>query len=231
MNSISLIVPLAADKPEYADTLPYVFGLDEDGVIVCVKSIMGLNPEEFSHIYFSILRKHDDKYFIADSLRLQFKRLGLSNAEVVILDEPTRDQAETIYMTIAGKGINGPVFIKDGDCFFKAEIPSGNAIATYPIEELEILDPRDKSYVAVDDMNYITNIIEKRVVGHFISAGGYFFSDAGDFCRYYDRLRSYGRLYLSHIVYSMLLDKINFRPVMVENYKDWGNGGLYRLNR
>ena len=35
-----------------------------------------------------------------------------------------------------------------------------NGVAIYPIEELEMLDPRDKSYVAVDDMYYITNIIE-----------------------------------------------------------------------
>ena len=29
----SLIVPAAADKAEYSDKLPYIFGLDKDGVI------------------------------------------------------------------------------------------------------------------------------------------------------------------------------------------------------
>ena len=32
--SSNLIVPVAADKPEYSNKLPYVFALGEDGIIV-----------------------------------------------------------------------------------------------------------------------------------------------------------------------------------------------------
>ena len=35
--SSNLIVPVAADKPEYSNKLPYVFALGEDGIIVCIK--------------------------------------------------------------------------------------------------------------------------------------------------------------------------------------------------
>ena len=147
------------------------------------------------------------------------------------MDESTRDQAETIYQTISKANIKGPVFIKDGDCYFTSDVEPVNAIAAFPIEDLEILDPRDKSYIAVDDMCYVTNIIEKRVVGHFISAGGYSFKDAEDYCTYYNSLRGFGRLYLSHIIYAMLLDKHIFRPIMVKQYKDWGTRGLYKLNK
>ena len=45
---------------------------------------------------------------------------------------------------------------------------------------------------------------------------------------YYDRLRRYGKLYLSHIIYAMLLDKKAFRPMIVEEYKDWGTSNDYR---
>ena len=48
----SLIIPVAADKPEYKATMPYVFGLDSDGVVICVKSITGLNLSVFDDIYF-----------------------------------------------------------------------------------------------------------------------------------------------------------------------------------
>lgn len=224
----SLLVPVAADKPEYANGLPYVFGLDKDGVIICIKSIMGLELEKFDNIYFTVLKKHDDRFFIVDSLQLQFKRLGIRNAKVVVLDEPTQDQAETIYRTICKENIRGSIFIKDADCFFKTELNDRNAVAIFPIEELEVLAPKDKSYVAVDDMYYLTNIIEKSVVGHYISAGGYFIKRAGSFLDYYHRLRGYGRLYLSHIIYAMLLDKKNFRPMMVEEYKDWGTSSDLR---
>lgn len=218
----NLIVPVAADKPEYSNRLPYVFALGEDGIIVCIKSILGLPLEQFDNIYFSILRKHDELFYIADSLRMQCKRLKLNNVKIVILDTPTRDQAETIYTTIQQEGISGSIYIKDADSYFETEDVVKNGVAIYPIEELEMLDPRDKSYVAVDDMYYITNIIEKTVVGHYISAGGYAFEDSEIFCDYYNRLRHYGRLYLSHIIYAMLLDKKTFRPFIVKNYRDWG---------
>ena len=98
--SSNLIVPVAADKPEYSNKLPYVFALGEDGIIVCIKSVLGLPLDRFDNIYFTVLRKHDDLFYIADSLRMQCKRLGLVNVKIVILDEPTRDQVETVFMTI-----------------------------------------------------------------------------------------------------------------------------------
>ena len=97
---------------------------------------------------------------------MQCKRLGLVNVKIAILDEPTRDQVETVFMTIQQERISGSIYIKDADCYFESKEAIRNGVAIYPIEELEMLDPRDKSYVAVDDMYYITNIIEKSVIGH-----------------------------------------------------------------
>lgn len=218
----SLLVPVAAMKPEYENGLPYVFGLDHDGIIICIKSIMGMKLENFDNIYFTVLKNHDEKFFIADSMNLQFKRLGIKNAKVVVLKNPTKDQAETVYQTIIKENIEGSIFIKDADSFFNSNITDNNAVAIYPIEELDILTPKDKSYAAVDDMYYLTNIIEKTVVGHYISAGGYEITDVEIFKKYYTHLRGYGKLYLSNIIYAMLLDKISFRPIIVEEYKDWG---------
>lgn len=227
----SLIVPAAADKAEYNDNLPYIFGLDKDGIIICIKSIMGLDLNRFDNIFFTVLKKHDDRFSVVESLNMQFKRLSIHNVRVVVLDNPTRDQAETVFETIQKEEIEGGIFIKDADCYFKTDFSSANSIAIYPIEELESLSPKDKSYVAVDDMYYVTNIIEKRIVGHYIGAGGYMIENAGKFCDYYHRLRHYGRLYLSHIIYAMLLDKTTFRPMIVEDYKDWGTIGDWSRNK
>ena len=59
------------------------------------------------------------------------------------------------------------------------------------------------------------------MVSRFFSAGGYCFEDAAEFCRYYERLKEYSPLYLSHIIYSMLLDKKIFRPIEIDDYQDW----------
>ena len=53
--SLNLIVPIAADRPEYEHTMPYVFNFAEDGVLLCIKSILGLDLRKFEHIYIVIL--------------------------------------------------------------------------------------------------------------------------------------------------------------------------------
>jgi hypothetical protein len=147
-----------------------------------------------------------------------------------VLDEPTTSQAETIYRTIQQENITGSIFIKDADSSFTAEVTPYNGVAVFPLEKMDYIDPRDKSYVAVDDMQYITNIIEKRVVSHFFSAGGYCFQSANDFCKYYLELAEYPHLYLSHIIYAMLLNNKPFRPIAVKNYKDWGTSKLFKYH-
>ncbi len=217
----SLIVPVAADKPEYDGVMPRAFGLDDDGGMYCVKAIMGLNLATFGNIYFTVLRKHAEAYDLDTTMPLQFRRLGLSNARLVILDEPTATQAETIVRTVEAEGITGAVFIKDADGYFRAEVYPENGVAVFPLEHLDLVDPRNKSYVAVDDMQHVTNIIEKRVVSNLFNAGGYGFEDIGDFLAVYDRYKSLGHVYLSHLIYAMLLDGHAFRPIKVTDYNDW----------
>ena len=224
---MTIIVPIAADKAEYDRKLPQPFRLDDEGTMFCVKAITGLPLDEVKDIYFVILRSHEQRFMLSEQLMMQFRRHNLTKAHVTILDESTNSQAETVARAIEVNGIQGTVFIKDADCYFTTdEILPQNGVAIYPLENLPVVDPQHKSYVAVDDMFYVTNIIEKRVVSHFFSAGGYCFEDAQEFCHYYERLKDYSPLYLSHIIYTMLLDKKIFRPIQIEDYQDWAMAQL-----
>ena len=94
---------------------------------------------------------------------------------------------------------------------------------------MNLVNPQNKSFVVVDDMFYVTNVIEKKVVSHYFNAGASCFERAEDFCRYFELLSQYGdKLYISHIIYAMLLDKLTFRPLPVTDFYDWGNNGLYK---
>lgn len=220
-NKFSLIVPVAADKPEYSGNMPYMFAPDKDGTMLCVKAITGLNLNMFDNIYFTILHKHAEAYDIDKLLELQFKRSGLDKARIVILDTPTATQAETIAETIKTENIEGAIFIKDADGYFSAEIFPENGVVVYPLEQLDLVDPRNKSYVAVDDMQHITNIIEKRIVSNLFNAGGYCFENVTDFLEAYNKHVGLGQIYLSHLIYSLLLEGHIFRPIKVTNYSDW----------
>lgn len=227
MNSLkpsqfSLIVPIAGDRPEYENHLPIVFSLDADGIMMCLKSIQGLNLDAFSSIYLTVLDKHCKAYDVDTMLDLQLRRLGLrEKTHIVILEEATLNQVETIAKTIEKGKITGPIFIKDADSRFKATAMPENGVTVFPLEELRRVDPQHKSYVAVDDMQHVTNIIEKKVVSHLFNAGGYTFESAEVFCREYKKLRGLGdHLYLSHLIYSMLLHGYTFRPIYVKDYYD-----------
>lgn len=216
----TLIVPVAADTTMSENRIPQVFTPSEDGTLLCIKAITGLNIEVFDNIYFTILRKHAERYDVDALLRLQLDRLGLDNAKIIILDKSTTSQAETIAETIKIAGIEGAIFIKDADGYFEADVYPENGVAVYPLERLDLVDPKNKSYVSVDDMQHITNIIEKRVVSHFFNAGGYCFENATKFLDVYNQLKGYNPLYLSHIIYYMLLERNLFRPIHIHHYSD-----------
>ena len=221
-HGFSLIVPAAADYHDSRDVLPNVFSLDKRGIMLCVRAIMGLNLNVFNHIYFSILRKHAELFNVDDMIRLQLRRLGINNAEIVILDSKTSSQAETVYQTIKKKNICGGFFIKDADGYFETAVGNENSIHIFPLEEMTTVDPQHKSYVSVDDMRYVTNIIERRVVSNYFNVGGYGFEKVGDYISCYNHLSTFSQdIYLSHIVYSLLLENIHFKPAKVKNYQDW----------
>ena len=110
---MTLIVPIAADKADYAHKLPQPFRLDDEGTMYCVKAITGMPLEEIEDIYFVILRAHDERFMLSDQLSMQFRRHHLDRAHVTVLDEPTSSQAETVARAIEINGITGMVFIKE----------------------------------------------------------------------------------------------------------------------
>jgi hypothetical protein len=219
----SLIIPIAAYRSEYEKTMPYVFSLNKDGYSLCVEAARRLDVSKFDAVYFTTLKEYDNKYCVSDFLRLQFKRLKWLNAKVVLLENRTSSQPETIYETIKSENITGSIYIKDADCSFVSEVNPQNLIAAYQLEKLQWVDPQNKSYVDVDDGYYVTNIIEKRIISHNFCAGGYSFENVEDFTHYYDMLKDEQGLYLSHIIYAMLLDRHIFRPEYVNDYKDFSN--------
>jgi len=227
----TIIVPIAADKPEYDEVIPHVFRMNNSGVMLCIAGILGLDISAFDKIYFTILKKHSVHYQLKAMMELQLLRLGLSNkSEVVELLESTKSQPDTIFSTIQSKHITGSVLVKDADCYFEAEIVPENSVFTFPLDSMNQVNPQCKSYIQTDDQFYITNIIERRIIGRDFCAGGYYFEDVEDFLRYYEQNKSYSPLFMSHIIYSALLDGQSFRPVRVLRYKDWGTSSDWKSN-
>lgn len=229
MNRYTLIVPMAADTNKGSGEMPYLFSLDNNGWMYCVKSITGLPLESFNDIYFTILHKHNQHYRLKEMMQIQFNRLGVTDkAHIFELKEPTTSQPETLYRTVKENSISGAVLFKDADNYFTTEVHPENTLYTFPLDGLQMVNPQNKSYVTIDDMYYITNIIEKKIVSRFFCAGGYGFEEVQNFVQEYERLSFLPQLHLSHIIYSLLLQQTHFRPQMVKEYQDWGTKEDFR---
>lgn len=220
-NNFTLIVPAASNSP--SETLPDIFKLDDNGVMKCLSSILafGKNLNNCKQIFITILSEDSQKFNLRRMIETQSAFLNL-NINVVEIVKST-SQADTIYRTIRRENIKGPIFIKDADGLFTfdEDLWVQNGVTIYPIENLKLLSPQNKSYVTIDDMELITNIIEKHVISNYINVGGYCFEDADEFVKYYLKLKDNDWLHISHIIYNMLLDGKIFRPFFVNNFIDF----------
>ena len=225
----TLIVPMVSTKNK--NTVPLEFQYDNNtGQINCIKALEGIDLSMFTKIYFVMLYEHELKYHIAEKVTVARKfNKKLLDTEIIFkfLDTPTSSQAETIYNTIVEYNIEGPIFIKDADntCTCDGQI-KGNTVLVYPLENTPIVDPQHKSYVNIDDQNFVVNIIEKRVVSNLFNCGGYSFTDASLFKTAYESLLGYeditNHMYISHIIYWLILNKkVKFRPVEATYYEDF----------
>ena len=232
-EKFSLIVPMINTSKKYENSVPIEFQYDnKTGKINCIKSIEGLKLsyiDTFSRIYFIILSKHEEKYHVSQKIMLSVKNSMLNGIECVFtfLDKPTSSQAETIYTEIKKHDIKGPIFIKDADnmCILNSNLKK-NSVLVYPLENTPIVDPQHKSYVAIDDQNFVVNIIEKKVVSNLFNCGGYSFNSALDFVEAYEAVQMFeditSHMYISHIIYWLILNKkLKFRPIEAVGYEDF----------
>ena len=55
MGQRTLIMPIAANKPDYAYCMPRVFQMAEDGTMMCIHALLSLDLTKYDHIYICLL--------------------------------------------------------------------------------------------------------------------------------------------------------------------------------
>ncbi len=221
--SFNLIIPVAADNPTYNHQKPYWMDIHPSGNLMLFETISGLDLQKFDAIYITMLKKHVELYSYKELLNRQFELNGYKDKlKIVLLDTPTRNQPETVAKTIEKEKIKGSIVIKDADNRFECTMKPGNFVCSYPLDALSNVNPADKSYINIDDSGFITNIVEKKIISRWFCCGAYGFEDSEQFSLYYEKYKGIDRLYISHLIYAMLLDKTVFHPINVSNYRDWG---------
>jgi hypothetical protein len=83
----------------------------------------------------------------------------------------------------------------------------------------------NKSYVSINHLDLISTIVEKQVISPNFCCGLYSFRDASQFIRTHNALRNFNKqeeIYISHIIYRLLLEGEKFKIRRAENFVDWG---------
>jgi len=98
----------------------------------------------------------------------------------------------------------------------------GTLVAVADLNSLSFVNPRNKSYATINDDGMVTNIVEKQVISNTFCCGAYGFEKAEEYLRYFQSMQDQENLYISHIIYRMLLDNLALSAVVASEYSDWG---------
>ena len=188
------------------------------------EAISGLNLDFFDNIYFICLQQHEDKYSFMKGFVSELDDAGLrAKSNIVLLPEQTESQSETVYTFLSGYNLDGFIFIKDSDGFYRCDVEEKNQVAYFDLNDMDDINARTKSYVDLDVNNVVTNIVEKKVISSTFSSGGYGFADAKEFCKTFEKLQDMdGECYISHIIFEMMLSGSTFYGTKTTDFKDWG---------
>lgn len=221
----TLIVPMMGKSTRFPNLRPKWMLTHPIGGFMGTEALRGLNLNAFSTVYFVTNKEHEEKYQFIESfihhLHLINNRI---NVQFLLLEQQTRSQPETVYQCIKQKNITGEILVKDSDNFFEATIgDEKNFVCYFDLNDGNQFNAKNKSYIQFDNNDFISNIVEKKIVSSTFSVGGYGFEEAEEFCRHFEKLGYLdSEVYMSNVIFEMLLAGHKFVGVRTTKYEDWG---------
>lgn len=220
-----LIIPMAGNSSRFPNLKPKWMLTHPSGKFMVLEAISGLNLNNFEKIIFVCLKEHEEKHQFTKGLKDEMKQMKiLDKSEILYLEHTTKHQSETVAKAISHFNLTGPIFVKDSDNFFKTEYSGENSICYYDLNLSGLIKPKNKSYIEIDEFGFISNIIEKQVLSPFFCVGGYGFKSAVEFNETLTEIEktASGEIYLSNVIFEMILKEQKFVAQPVSHYKDWG---------
>lgn len=152
------------------------------------------------------------------------------NYELLYIDD-TRGQAETAFIAAKHIKLNepklyqtSPIIFFNGDTILKSRDLEA-LISLMDEGSKGIIDcfnskKESYSYVAVDNMNFVTDIREKVVISNKATSGLYFFSSPSLYSKQYDEILeedTLSEIYISDIYRNMIKNKIKLKAYIDNN--------------
>lgn len=219
---MNCLIPCAGKSSRYETSLPKYLLSMPDGTLMFE---LAARPflDAAKRVCFAVLREHDEE-FHAGSIISEL----IPQSEIMVLDEVTRGEAETVQKMLEHFDIDSAFLVKDSDSFFRSigdYDPEHNFVSVCSARDVRDVKLYNKSFALINDQGYIVGMLEKEIYSEFFSCGGYFFSDPSAFREFFHRheqVQSGGEFYLSNIIDLMIGDGVVFHPMRCTDYRDWG---------
>jgi hypothetical protein len=230
-----LLLPVAGQSARYPGMRPKWLLTMPNGKLMIEQSVSKINCKIFDKVYVIALKSHIDKYVNYKNLLKSLKKNISNKLEIFSLGKETSCQAETILEFLKRKKIKSSFLIKDCDNEFsidekvykKKDIQ--NSVYAIDIKSLELIDAKSKSYLEKDEYDFITNIVEKKIISDFFCCGAYGFESPLEFKKNASLLLKKSKnVYISHIILNMILNGKNFKYLKGTDYVSWGTVDEYR---
>jgi len=228
----SLILPVSGKSSRFPSMRPKWLLTMPDGKLMYEKSIELLDLTRFDNIFLVCLQEHLDKYTSVRSLKESFRKNYDLELKVMSI-EKSDSQSSTVNQLIKEVKLGGSFVVKDCDNIFNVDCTPGNFVGYLSINDFGLIDAKNKSYINIDNFGNITNIVEKKVISTDFCVGSYGFESTKDFVDGYSRISNNSNsktqeIYISHIIYSLLLKNKIFIARKSSNYIDFGTLREYR---
>ena len=220
----NLIITAAGLSSRFEGLKPKWMLTHPNGNWMLVEALKSMDFDSVDKIHLGFLREHIEEYNCMDGIKLCIKELGIEEkAEIITLQERTKNQPHTVYSIIKKAKISGQIIIKEVDNTFTYKIADGNFMCYYDLNDTTCINPSNKSYITIDKNGSISNLVEKKVISSTFGCGSYSFKSSAEYCGYFESLsEKRDNLYLSDIIKKMIEDKKDFKAVKASNYIDWG---------
>ena len=220
-----LIVPAAGMSTRYGLTRPKFLLQHPEGRTMLAAGLSGLPGEQFDH---AVIVSLHDFFHDLDLAALVAEVEGVLSCPVnfVLLDSPTPSMVATVTHGLATLQDDRPVVIKDTDNLVgvaAGALPLGENFVTYAsLHGNPDVVADNKSYVELDSRDFVTNIVEKRVISSDFNSGLVGFASGSVFLTAARSLTGASEIYVSDIIRAILADGTAVRGVAASTYIDWG---------
>lgn len=223
MSSLAIIVPCCGGSSRYPDLPPKWLLPSHDGRPMVAHALAQIDRGD-ARLIITVLRQHEERFGVRRGIR---SLLG-DDAEILVLDQPTRSQPETVARTLEAMSVDHDFLVKDSDNVFRLrDIRQPTSfISVCSLNEFDQINPRNKSYVRVNEQGNVIAIREKEVISDLFSVGGYYFQSAASYLRAYHKIVSTPAWdrepYLADVIALLILEGEPFGIRRVDGYHDWG---------